>query len=218
MSKLPSGIKQIAKRAGVHVSTVSRALNPQTRTMVSQEVATRILRIADTLSYTRNPLAAGLRTRRSFTVGVIVPDLTNPLFPPIVRAVERTLGKEGYVTMLADSDNSRETESAILDSLRARQVDGLILATAWLQDDIVARCREQNTPFVLVNRTVLDESVTSVVTNDAYGIRLAVDHLLQLGHRKLAFVGGPLNTSTAAGAGGGVFAPPPLSRASVGGE
>src|SRR6195256_4941294 len=146
MSKPPSGIKQIAQRAGVHVSTVSRALNPQTRTMVSQEVATRILRIADNLGYTRNPLAAGLRTHRSFTVGVIVPDLTNPLFPPIVRAVERTLGKEGYVTMLADSDNSRDTESAIINSLGARQGDGLILATAWVQDDIVARCREQSIP------------------------------------------------------------------------
>lgn len=183
----------------MHVSTVSRVLNPQTRTMVSQEVAARILKIANNLGYKRNPLAVGLRTRRSFTVGVIVPDLTNPLFPPIVRAIERTLGKEGYVTMLADSDNSREAERVILDSLQARQVDGLILATAWLHDDIVARCQEQNIPFVLVNRTVLDENVTSVVTNDVYGIRLAVDHLLQLGHRRLAYVGGPLNTSTAMG-------------------
>src|SRR5258708_220859 len=215
MKKSPSGIKQIAQRAGVHVSTVSRALNPQTRTMVSQEVATRILRIANNLSYTRNPLAFGLKTRRSFTVGVIVPDLTNPLFPPIVRAIERTLGKEGYVTMLADSDNSRETESAILDSLRARQVDGLILATAWLQDDIVARCQERKIPFVLVNRTVLDESITSVVTNDAYGIRLAVDHLLQLGHRKLAYVGGPLNTSTATGRREGFIAALKTYRLSV---
>jgi LacI family transcriptional regulator len=197
MRKPLSGIRQIAQKAGVHVSTVSRALNPQTRTMVSQEVATRILRIASSLSYKRNPLAFGLKTRRSFTVGVIVPDLTNPLFPPIVRAVERTLGKEGYLTMLADSQNSREVESAILESLQARQVDGLILATAWLEDDIVTRCQEQGIPFVLVNRTVLDENATSVVTNDAYGIRLAVDHLLQLGHRKLAYVGGPLNTSTA---------------------
>src|SRR5260370_3527907 len=101
--------------------------------------------------------------------------------------------------MLGDSDNRRETESAILEALGARQVDGMILATAWLQDDIVKRCQERKMPFVLVNRTVLDESITSVVTNDAYGIRLAVDHLLQLGHRKLAYVGGPLNTSTATG-------------------
>src|SRR5260370_33026582 len=133
MSKPPSGIKQIALKAGVHVSTVSRALNPQTRTMVSQEVATRILRIASNLSYTRNPLGFGLKTRRSFIVGVIVPDLTNPLFPPIARAVERTLGRESYVTMLAGSDNSRETESAILNSLPARQVEVLRLATAALQ-------------------------------------------------------------------------------------
>jgi LacI family transcriptional regulator len=215
MSKPLSGIKQIAQRAGVHVSTVSRALNPQTRAMVSQEVATRILRIASNLSYTRNPLAFGLKTRRSYTVGVIVPDLTNPLFPPIVRAVERTLGREGYVTMLGDSNNSRDTESAILDSLRARQVDGLILATAWLRDDIVARCQEQKIPFVLVNRTVLDESVTSVVTNDVYGIRLAVDHLLQLGHRKLAYVGGPLNTSTATGRRAGFIAALKAYRLSV---
>jgi len=199
MSKPLSGIRLIAQRAGVNVSTVSRALNPQTRTMVSQEMAARILKIASSLNYTRNPLAFGLKTRRSFTVGVIVPDLTNPLFPPIVRAVERTLGKEGFVTVLADSDNSRETERAILDSLLARQVDGLILATAWLQDDIVEKCEEKKIPYVLVNRTVLDESVTSVVTNDVQGIRLAVDHLLQLGHRRVAYVGGPRNTSTGAG-------------------
>ena len=206
MRKPASGIKQIAQKAGVHVSTVSRALNPQTRTMVSHEVAARILKISASLGYTRNPLAFGLKTRRSLTVGVIVPDLTNPVFPPIVRAVERTLAKEGYVTMLADSDNSRERESAILDSLNARQVDGLVLATAWLHDDIVARCRDQNIPFVLVNRTVLAEDVTCVVTNDGHGIRLAVDHLLQLGHRRLAYVGGPLNTSTATGRRAGFIA------------
>ena len=206
MIKRLTGIRLIAQRAGVHVSTVSRALNPKTRTRLSHEVATRILKIASDLSYTRNPLAVGLKTRRSFTVGVIVPDLTNPLFPPIVRAVERTLGKEGYVTILADSDNNRQTEAAILGSLQARQVDGLILATAWLHDDIVAKCQQQNVPFVLVNRTVLDAGVTSVVTNDVHGIHLAVDHLVQLGHRKLAYVGGPLNTSTAMGRRAGFFA------------
>ena len=196
MTKSFSGIKQIAQRAGVHPSTVSRVLNPQTRAMVSEVVAARILEIAESLKYRRNPLAVGLKTLRSFTVGVIVPDLTNPVFPPIVRAVERTLGKEGYVTVLADSDNRRDAERAILDSLFARRVDGLILATAWLQDEIVAECQAQKMPFVLVNRTIRDEGAPSVVTNDLNGIRLAVDHLLNLGHRKLAYVGGPLNTST----------------------
>ncbi len=164
--------------------------------MVSEEMADRILAIAEALNYRRNPLAAGLKTQHSYTVGVVVPDLTNPVFPPVVRAVERVLAKEGYVTMLTDSDNSRDMERTILASLRSRQVDGLILATALLNDEIIAECREHKTPIVLVNRTVADESIPSVVTNDLYGIRLAVEHLLHLGHRKIAYVGGPSNTST----------------------
>jgi LacI family transcriptional regulator len=196
MRKTVSGIKEIAKRAGVHPSTVSRVLNPQTRTLVSAQVAAKILTIAESVAYRRNSMAVGLKTNRSFTIGVIVPDLTNPVFPPIVRAVERTMGIEGYVTVLADTDNSIETERSVLESLCSRQVDGLLLATALLNDEIVAECQERQVPFVLVNRTVTDPAVTGVVTNDFYGIRLVVEHLVTLGHRKIAYVGGPLNTST----------------------
>lgn len=196
MAKPLSGIKQIAQRAGVHASTVSRVLNPRTRALVSDEVAARILKIAESLRYTRNPLAVGLKTRRSSTVGVIVPDLTNPAVPPLVRAVQHALEKESYVTILADAEGNPETERTILERLRARQVDGLILATALLKSEIVTACQEWDLPFVLVNRTVDDPSVTSVTTNDVQGIHLVVDHLVQLGHRKLAYVGGPLNTST----------------------
>lgn len=196
MRKNASGIKEIARRAGVHHSTVSRVLNPQTRALVSTKVAAKILRITESLGYRRNPIAVGLRTSRSFTIGVVVPDLTNPVFPPIVRAVERTMGKEGYVTVLVDTDNSVDTERALLDSLCSRQVDGLILATALLNDDIVIECRRRHVPFVLVNRTVSDATATSVVTNDSYGIRLAVEHLVTLDHRKIAYLGGPLNAST----------------------
>jgi LacI family transcriptional regulator len=113
-----------------------------------------------------------------------------------VRAVERIMGKAGFVTVLADTDNSIETERSVLDSLCSRQVDGLLLATALLNDDIIAECHERQVPFVLVNRTVKDKTATSVVTNEFYGIRLVVEHLVTLGHRKIAYVGGPLNTST----------------------
>ncbi len=196
MAKQLSGIRLIAHRAGVHWSTVSRVLNPQTRTMVSSEVAERILKIAESVGYQRNRLAVGLKTRRSFTVGMIVPDLTNPVFPAIVRAVEHVLGAEGYVTVLADSDRSRETETAIIGSMRARQVDGLILATAHLQDNIVAQCRKDRMPFVLVNRTTLETDVSSVASNDDRGIHRVIEHLVGLNHRRIAFVGGPLDTST----------------------
>src|ERR1700716_3968365 len=97
MRKTVSGIKEIAKRAGVHPSTVSRVLNPQTRTLVSAQVAAKILNIAESVAYRRNSMAVGLKTNRSFTIGVIVPDLTNPVFPPIVRAVEYAIGRAGRV-------------------------------------------------------------------------------------------------------------------------
>jgi LacI family transcriptional regulator len=189
-------IKDVAAKAGVHPSTVSRVLNPDTRSMVSVDVAERVSNIAAEMGYTRSSLAAGLRTGKSFTVGVIIPDLSNPVFPPVVRGIERTLSAEGYVALLADSDNSRKSEQAIFDSLKARGIDGLILATARIEDPVVDACIKEQLPVVLVNRMTDKHNVTEVVNNDELGIHLAVTHLTQLGHRRIAFLGGPGNTST----------------------
>ncbi|MEX2496242.1 MAG: LacI family DNA-binding transcriptional regulator [Woeseia sp.] len=197
MRNRPVTIKHVAAGAGVHASTVSRVLNPQTRDMVSSEVAENVLAIANTLGYLRNPLASGLRTRRSHTVGVLIPDLTNPVFPPIIRGIERALAAEGYVAVLADSENSTKNKQALTESLLARQIDGLILATAHRRDELVEKCIDFGIPLVLVNRTVDKQHVTSVINDDELGIKLAFDHLIKLGHRRIAFVGGPQNTSTA---------------------
>jgi LacI family transcriptional regulator len=196
MRKTRATIKEVAAITGVHASTVSRVLNPETRKMVSEKVAEKVLRVARELGYLRNPLASGLRTRRSHTVGVLIPDLSNPLFPPIVRGIERVLDKEGYIVVLADSENSERTEHALVENLVARQVDGLILATAHRKDPVVEECIEHNIPLVLVNRTVDKHNVTSVINDDEYGIRLVLQHLSELGHDDIAFVGGPQNTST----------------------
>ncbi len=164
--------------------------------MVSKEVADRVMAVAQTLGYLPNPIASGLRTRRSRTIGVLIPDLTNPVFPPIVRGIARTLAPAGYVVVLADSDSDMLNVKAIVDSLLVRQVDGLILATARREDPIVDECMENAVPLVLVNRTVDNCSVASVTTDDEAGIRLVVQHLVGLGHRRIAFVGGPQTTST----------------------
>lgn len=196
MAKPKVNIKDVAARAEVHPSTVSRVMNPHTRSMVSAAVADRITRIASELGYTRSPLASGLRTGKSYTIGVIIPDLSNPVFPPIVRGIERALGAEGYIAILADSDNSQKGQRAILDSMRSRRIDGLILATARTRDPIVADCIDEQLPVVLVNRTTDTHAVTEVVNNDKLGIKLALSHLIELGHRKIAFLGGPQHTST----------------------
>jgi len=93
------------------------------------------------------------------------------------------------VTVLAIPTIPSRPSASVLESLCSRQVDGLLLATALLNDEIVAECQERQVPFVLVNRTVTEAAVTSVVTNDSYGIRLVMEHLVTLGHRKIAYVG-----------------------------
>ena len=197
--KTRSNIKDIARLASVHPSTVSRVLNPATRSMVSEALAEEVLRIADELGYRRNPLASGLRTRKTFTVGIIIPDLTNPVFPPIVRSAEQTLDAAGYISILADSGSRERSEREIIENMRARDVDGLILATAMRRDPVVDTCIEQGIPVVLVNRTVSRHHVPAVVNDDELGIELALEHLVQLGHEHIAYIGGPQSTSTGYG-------------------
>lgn len=196
MAKRNVNIKDVAAKAKVHPSTVSRVLNPETRSMVSNTVAERVSRIAEEMGYARSTLAYGLRTGRTHTVGVVIPDLTNPMFPPIIRGIERSLAKQGYIVILADSDNDQKNETSIVESMMSRNVDGLILATAHRQDSVVSTCVEENIPLVLVNRTIDTHSVTAVINDDEHGIKLAVSHLVELGHRSIAYIGGPQNTTT----------------------
>ena len=196
MAKRNVNIKDVAAMAKVHPSTVSRVLNPETRSMVSVAVADRVTKIANEMGYARSTLAYGLRTGRTQTVGVVIPDLTNPLFPPIIRHIERTLADQGYIAILADSDNDQSNEMAIVQSLRSRNVDGLILATAHRLDSVVSTCVEDHIPLVLVNRTIDAHSVTAVINDDEHGIELAVSHLIELGHKSIAYLGGPQDTST----------------------
>lgn len=196
MSSPRANIKDVASRAGVHPSTVSRVLNPATRSMVSDRLARKIMQVAEELGYRRNPLAAGLRTRRSLTVGIVLPDLTNPVFPPIVRSAEHTLGAEGYTAVLADTGNRRRRERTVVDNMNIRRVDGLIIAAARRKDPVVDDCVELGIPLVLVNRTVDKHHVAAVINDDELGVELALKHLHDLGHRRIAYVGGPQNTST----------------------
>ena len=189
-------LADVARLAGVHASTVSRVLNPGTRAMIRPAVAERVLAAAAQVGYRPHTLAASLRTRRSSTVGVLIPDLTNPLFAAIVRGIEDALGAAGYTAVLGNSDNEPGRERTLLQRMRERRVDGLILATAHREDALIAECRADEIPLVLVNRTVDDHTVSAVVVDDAAGIRLAVEHLVGLGHRAIAHLAGPQDLST----------------------
>jgi LacI family transcriptional regulator len=196
MSKRRTTLKDIADAIGVHASTVSRALDPKTRHLITAEIAERIVGAARERGYQPNAIASSLRTRRSMTVGVVVPDIANAVFPPILRGIEDTLTPQGYIAMIANSDSDPKRESMLIDTLRARGVDGLILASAQREDPAISRAVEEGIPVVTVNRQVDDPNVSSVTNDDASGIGLAVRHMIELGHRQIAHIAGSRSLST----------------------
>jgi LacI family transcriptional regulator, galactose operon repressor len=189
-------LRDVAARAGVHPATASRALNPETRLLVKEDTAQRVLEAAELLGYHPNPVARSLRTRRSHTVGVIIPDLTNPLFPPIVRGLEDRLAAAGYVALIGNTDGDGERERLVFEQMRARHADGMVLATAHLSDPLLAEAARTGLPVVLVNRMAQDHSLPSVSVDNESGMRMAVAHLIAQGHRRIAHIAGPQEVST----------------------
>ena len=196
MASRPATLRDVAAAAGVHPATASRALNPQTRLLVSEETVVRVTAAAARLGYQPNPVARSLRTRRSHTVGVLIPDLNNPLFPPIVRGLEDKLGEAGYVALIGNTDADPGRERLLFDQMRARHVDGFVLATATLHDRVLTEAAAAGLPVVLMNRMAADYSLPSVSADNEQGARMAVQHLARLGHTRIAHIAGPQEAST----------------------
>jgi LacI family transcriptional regulator len=189
-------LRDVAEAAGVHAATASRALNPATRSLVNAATAQRVMKVAENLGYRPNPIARGLKTAKSTTVGIVIPDLTNPLFPPIVRGIERVLEAAGFSGLIVNTDNDPGREQAQVESLLSRQVEGLIVATALVEHPLLERLQRQGVRMVMVNRRPDGLEIPSIVPDDATGVELAVRHLAALGHRRIAHLAGPSNTST----------------------
>ena len=189
-------LKEVAERAGVHPATASRALNAETRGLVNAETAERVDQAARQLGYTPNPIARSLKTSRSASIGLLLPDLTNPLFPPIVRGIEDVLGAVGYNAWIVNTDNDPDREVAAIESFRGRSVEGFVVATARLQHPLLEELNATGTPLVLVNRRVASPDIPSVTGDEAAGVGLAMRHLYDLGHREIVHLAGPQDLST----------------------
>jgi LacI family transcriptional regulator len=185
------GVKDVALRAGVSVGTVSNVMNHPEK--VSAESIARVQAAIEELGFIRNDAARQLRDGRSSTIGLVVLDVRNPFFTDLARGAEDRAAEAGLSVLLANSDESVEREATYLDLFEQQRVHGVLISPLG---DITSRLetlRSRGIPAVLVDRSSGDESFSSVSVDDFAGGRMAAQHLVDLGRRRIAFVGGPLS-------------------------
>ncbi len=182
-------MQDIAKDVGVSVVTVSKVL--RNKGEISAATRARVLRRAKALNYQTNWIARSLVTRRTFTIGLLLPDFTHPFFAEIAKAVAETVRPHGYHVIISYFEESPELERNEAESLLARQVDGLILASAQTSARAFADMQKRKVPFVLIDRPIAGVQASFVgVDNQAIG-QLATAHLINQGCRRIAHLRGP---------------------------
>jgi LacI family transcriptional regulator len=188
---MPVTMMDIARDLNVSVVTVSKVLRNQGR--ISDATRQRVLRHAKKLNYQMNWVARSLVTRRTYTIGLLLPEFAHPFFAEIARAVAHSVRPHGYHVVIASFEEDPELETSEADSLLARQVDGLILASAQAsrQVGMFKRLQERKTPYVLIDRPIRGLQACFVgADNRAIG-RLATEHLIKRGCRRIAHLRGP---------------------------
>jgi LacI family transcriptional regulator len=194
--RMPTTLKELAARAGVHTSTVSRVVNRDPGLRIAPVTRARIEALLRETEYRPNGVARGLKLRQTLVFAVVIPDITNPFFAALFRGIEDGAAPRGYQVLLCNTDGSTDRQRAHLHSLLARRVDGVILASSFLKDPDVRWLRKQRVPYVLVNRFSDEELDPFVGSDDVTGARLATGHLLGLGHVRIGHLAGQPSVST----------------------
>ena len=192
-----ANLKDVAQRAGVNPSTASRVLRDDPGQQVRPETRQRILDAARELRYRPNALAQGLRTRRTDTLGLIIPNLDNLGFADVTHGIQSAAATADKLVMVLEAEAAAGSTQGVYDRLiGSGRLDGLIVAFASVDDDLVAQLGEREIPLVLVNRRT-SRVHGSVVVDDERGSRMAVEHLVGLGHRRIGYLGLNADTDTA---------------------
>lgn len=190
-------IRDIAKLAGVSTTTVSRIINKKPYA-ASEATTKRVLEIIEEMNYKPNPLAQGLITKKTRTIGLIIPDIVNPFFPEIARGVEDIANKMGFNVFLCNTDDDLKKEKKYINALREKYVDGIILTVASdPRYEHIAELEKSDIPIVMMDRQVGHENGKCVFIDNLEGGYLATKHLIELGHEKIGCITGPLKTKGA---------------------
>lgn len=185
-------MKDIARSLGLSQTTVSHVLRGrEVEFRIGAATAERVREAARKLRYQPSALARNLKHHRAYTLAIAVGDLANPFWAGLAVAAQEEAQRHGYMLVVNHTGETLENERHLLQLLQQRRVDGLILSAAHLKPADLGRLRREKRPLVLVDRTIDGLDVSSVVTDSAAGMRLAVDHLVAKGHRHIGYVGGP---------------------------
>jgi LacI family transcriptional regulator len=181
-------IEDVARRAGVSVTTVSHALSG--KRPVSALATARVRAAVEQLGYRPNALARGLRTRRSQTVALVIPDITNPFYPTLARGLQDAVGSAGYHVFVCNTDAQPGLEQELLDDLAQRQVDGVVVVPFYLSTDDIAPHVEAGMAVVALGRRIDHPRVDIVDSDNVAGAALAARHLVALGHTRIGLIAG----------------------------
>jgi DNA-binding LacI/PurR family transcriptional regulator len=189
---MPPNQKELAKLAGVSAGTVSNVISGSTK--VSERSRQKVLEAIRILNYQPNLIARSLKTNRTHTLGIVVPDITIPFFPKIIRGAECAAREHGYFLIVLDSEGSPLREADMIALLRAQRVEGILLVTAGGQELSSERLASltSSSPVVCLDRLPMDLDVDSVCVDDCGAAEMAISHLMGMGHTEIAIVTGPL--------------------------
>ncbi|MGI8998682.1 MAG: LacI family DNA-binding transcriptional regulator [Candidatus Limnocylindria bacterium] len=182
-------IDDVAERSGVSTATVSRVLSGSVP--ARPETRQRVLAAARDLDYRPSSIARALKLQETRTLGLVVTDITNPFYPQLVRAIEAAAHDRGYAIILANGGDDPARELEHLDLLVERRVDGIVIVSSRMTRAHAERLRRSSVPTVLVNDTVAGSGLPTVTTAHRRGARLATEHLIALGHRRIGHIGAP---------------------------
>jgi len=192
---LAVSIRDVAKRAGVSIATVSRAVNGISS--VDPELARRVWKAVEEVGYVPNPQARALVSGRSHMLGLIVSEITNPFFPELVQEFENLAVAQGYEVMIGSTNYDPARTESLVRRMLQRNVDGVAVMTFGIEEDLVKQLVESEFPLVFVDAGPKLPNIRVLKVNYGEGIREAVQHLAALGHRSIAFISGPLRMRSA---------------------
>jgi LacI family transcriptional regulator len=186
-------MKDIAKKLGVSAVTVSKVLHDHPD--ISDETRKRVLDYIKKVDYQPNILARSLVTGHSFLVGLVVPDLLHPFFAEIAKSLSGSLGSKGYLLIIASSEEDPDLEAREIRQLQARHLDALVIASCAMDGSHIEKLTQQNEPYVLIDRNFSGIRSNFVGTDDVSAGRIATEHLVQIGCRRIAHIRGRDNST-----------------------